>query len=213
MATSKLALYNGALLIVGERALQGLTEARESRRLLDSAWTDAIDHCLDQGLWNFASRSVELEFSPSIESQFGYQYVFTRPDDFVKTVAMCQDERFDIPLLRYETEGPYFFADANPIYLRYVSNGTSYGADLSLWPANFTAFAKAYLAHAIVSRLTQDQNEWKRVRALMDKALLDAKSSDAMEQPSASLPRGTWSRSRGGSGGGGDRGSRNRLIG
>ena len=210
---SQLTLYNGALLILGERALTGLTEAREPRRLLDTVWArPAINDCLEKGQWNFAMRSVEIEYSSSVTPAFGFTYAFDRPTDLIRTSAVCSDEHFNSPLLQYHVEGAYWYADVNPLYVRYVSNDTDYGGDLSLWPGNFTRYVEAYLAESIVNRVTQDKNEWARVREIAKKALSDAQSTDAMEQPTQFVPRGTWTRSRT-RGPAGDRGNTGSLIG
>jgi hypothetical protein len=212
MAT-QLTLYNNALLILGERALQSLSEARESRRLLDTVWSrPAIDRCLQQGQWQFAMRAVQIYQSPSLASNFGYRYGFDRPVDLIRSCAVCQDEYFKVPLLQYMVEGSYWYADIDPIYVRYVSNDAAFGGDLTIWPANFAAYVEAYLAEAIVTRMTQDDNEWKRVRAVLSRALSEAKSSDAMEQATKFAPTGSWVRSRYGNSGG-DRGNTGSLIG
>lgn len=210
---SKLSLYNGALLIVGERALASLSEARESRRLLDTVWDrPAVTDCLEKGLWNFATRSVEITEDPDVTPAFGHTYAFNRPTDLVRTVALCQDEQFSVPLTDYLAEGSYWYANITPIYVRYVSKDNAYGNDLSLWPGNFTRFVEAYLADGIVNRLTNDKGEWQRVNAVLYKALQEAKNTDAMEQPTVMPPPGTWVRSRRGRDHG-DRGNRSRLIG
>ncbi len=211
--TTQLSLYNNALLLCEERKLSSLSEARESRRLLDTVWErPAIDECLQMGQWNFAMRSVEVTPSPSVTPALGFTYAFDRPTDLMRTVAVCSDERFTVPLLQYQTDGPYWFADIDPIYVRYVSNGDDYGADLSLWPPNFCRYVEAYLADAIIGRLTQDKQTWQKINAIKTRALSEAKSSDAMEQPTQMTPPGSWVRSRS-RGPGGDRGNRGSLIG
>lgn len=211
--TTQISLYNNALILLGERTLSGLTEAREPRRLLDTVWArPATKDCLEQGQWNFAMRSVEINSSPSVSPSFGYTYAFDRPTDLVRTCAVCSDEYFEVPLLRYQTEGAYWFADIDPLYVRYVSNDASYGLDLAGWPGNFCRFVEAYLAEAICERVTGDKEVWARVRkALTDNKTL-ALATDAMEQPTEIPPPGSWVRSRG-RGNAGDRGRRNQLIG
>ncbi|HET99682.1 MAG TPA: hypothetical protein ENH89_04810, partial [Aurantimonas coralicida] len=68
MATDQLALYNIALAAVGERSIASLTEGREPRRLLDEIWNrgaGAIEYFLEQGYWNFAIRTVQIDRSTS----------------------------------------------------------------------------------------------------------------------------------------------------
>lgn len=211
--TTQLSLYNNALALLGERSLASLSESREARRRLDAAWSrPAIDDCLSKGQWKFAMRTLEIACDPNFTTQFGYQYAFTRPADLIRVTSLCSDEYFNSPLLRYQTEGAYWFADVEPIYVRYVSNDASYGGDLSLWPQNFCRYVEAYLADAIVEATVADKSMWQKVRALMKDNLTNALSTDAMEDPTAFPPSGAWVSARRGRSSR-DRGKRSSLIG
>lgn len=219
MTTSRLKLYNSALLICEDRPLASLTEEREARRLLDAVWDDdGVKFCLQAGYWNHAMRAVQLTFSTSIEPAFGFRNAFDKPDDWVRTAGVCQDEFFNSPLLDYQDETNFIFADLDTIYCRYVSNDTSYGMDLSLWPPTFTNYVAHLFASRIVGKLSTNRelvealntpnNRMNRVQ----KALTDAKSKDAMDEATAFLPPGNWTRARHGRSPQ-DRGNRGRLIG
>lgn len=212
--STKLQIFNGALRMCGERKLASLSENREPRRLLDDEWADnAVDYCLGSGQWKFAKRSVEIASSTSVEPGFGYSKAFVIPSDMIRTTALCSDPYQQSPLLRYSQEQGYWFADADPIYVSYVSNDGNYGGDMSLWPPEFVLFVEAYLAGKIVTRLTQDLEQRKQTLGLERKYLLEAKSSDAMEGPTAFPPPGRWVATRAGGRTRGDRGSRSSLIG
>lgn len=217
--TTKLTLYNGALLVCEERPLSSVTEATEPRRLLDAVWDGgAVDYALEQGLWNFAMRAAQLDYESSLEPAFGFQYGFSLPDDWVQPAAVCSDEYFNEPLTRYVPEGEYLFADVPTIYVRYVSNDAAYGADFSRWPQTFVEYFQHYLASKIVGKLTSNRalkdalTTPIRRANLVQQKLTDAKSKDALAQPTQFLPEGSWSRSRR-LGISGDRGRRDRLIG
>lgn len=197
MAATKLGLYNGALRILKERKLASLTENREPRRLLDDAWGDgstngAVRYCLEMGQWTFATRSTQIDYSPSITPSFGYRYAFDRPSDCVRVAAVCQDEFFTTPLLEYADERNYWYASQQTIYVKYVSNGATYGADLSLWPEAFVKFVEAYLAKEVGGSLTQDEAILKRAFAIWDMEEKKARSIDAMNKPTAFPPAGSW---------------------
>jgi hypothetical protein len=210
--TTKLQIFNGALLELGERNLASLSESREPRRLLDAVWdTGALNFCLNAGQWKFATRSSMLESSPSVTPAFGYANAFEIPSDFVRTVAFCADEYFNSPITQYSSEGGFWFSDVEPIYLKYVSNDTDYGADFSLWPPNFILYVQAYLASRIAKRNNQNKSDWQDLMNLVGFRLKEAKASDAMEGPTQFPPSGSWVRSRSGSNG--ERASRNRLTG
>lgn len=213
MTTTRLSLYNGALLEVGERPLASLSENREPRRLLDQAWDNgAVDYCLNAGQWKFAKRTVQIAPETSITPDFGYRNAYEIPSDHIRTCAVCSDEYMQVPLLQYQVEGGYWFADVSPIYVTYVSNGASYGGDLARWPQDFVQFAEAYLAYKIVRKLTQDKNEWDTLYKLQKRRLTEAATGDAMESPTTFPPPGSWVMSRVG-GMSGDGGSRGSLVG
>jgi hypothetical protein len=210
---SKLSLYNGALRELGEGKLASLTENREPRRVLDSMWDDdAIKTCLAAGQWNFATNSIELSYSPSVTPAFGYTYAFDKPDAWVRTVAVCEDERFGSPLLRYQDEGDYWYSDLQTIYVRYVDSGTSFGLDYAKWPPNFTRYVESWLAARICMPLTQNQGKRDGLERDAEVWLVKAKSTDAMDEATRFMPEGSWSRARRGRGSS-DRGIRSRLIG
>lgn len=212
--TSKLTLYNGALREIGERRLASLSENREPLRVLNDAWDEgAVNFCLGAGIWRFAKRTVQLASETSIAPTFGYRKAYEIPSDHIRTAAISADEYQTIPLTQYRFEGGYWYTDAEPIYVSYVSNGASYGGDYSLWPEEFIQYVHAYLASQACIRLAQDTTQKEKLEKLVDSRLRDAASSDAMEDPTIFPPPGSWVRSRLGRGGRYDRGNRGSLIG
>ena len=212
MAATQLGLYNEALRLIGERRLASLSENREPRRVLDDIWADeAIDYCLEQGLWNFAMRAVQIDASTTVPN-FGYANAFDKPNDHIRTAGVAEDEFFNVPLTAVLEEVGFWFADVDPLYVRYISNANSYGNDLTRWPSSFTKYVAAYLASEAVLTLTQSTDKQKAIYAIMQQRLRDAKSKDAMADATAFMPQGSWTSSRNG-GHGTDRGKRNTLIG
>ena len=203
MAT-RLSLYNDALLMVGERALTGLTENVETRRLLDQVWNNqGVEQCLEEAQWEFAMRTVRIDYDPGVTPDFGYARAFDKPTDWILTSALCSDEFFKVPVLRYVDETGFWYADLDIMYVRYVSNDAAYGNDLSKWPRSFTDFVAAHFASKIILKTTNDetrlsmfinpQNEQHSVRG---RALMKAKSRCAMSGPTQMSAAGQWSSSR-----------------
>jgi hypothetical protein len=211
--TTKLSLFNGALRECGERAIASLSEDRKPRRDLDSVWdAGAVNFCLGQGQWRFATRTVQLAASTTIEPTFGYRKAYPIPDDHIRTTALCSDEYMHSPLLSYTTEQRYFFTDVEPIFLGYVSNDAAYGGDYSLWPEDFVEYVHAYLASKIIKGLNQSATDFGTLLKVADKRLRDARSSSAMEGPTTFPPTGSFVSARRGRGRS-DRGSRGSLLG
>ena len=198
MAT-KLGLYNASLRELGERKLSGLTEAREPRRVLDDIYDATLLYCLEQGAWNFAVRTVEIEPDAGVSTDFGYAYAFTKPTDWLRTIGLSGDEYLKDPLLEYVDEKGYWFTDITPLYVRYVSDDASYGLDLTAWPESFTRFVELTLAYRAALGVTGSESTRERCEADMRKAEKIAKARDAMNDPPAFMPAGSWSRARTGS--------------
>ncbi|MBW5826534.1 hypothetical protein H0I68_15945 [Yersinia kristensenii] len=193
--SNQLNVYNDALRLVGERQLVSLTENREPRRLLDAVWDGALKYCLEQGQWNFAIRSVRVNYSPSVEPPFGYRRAFNKPDDYVRTVAFASDPFFNSTIIQYTDEAGFWFCDLDEIFIRYVSNDQSFGLDSSLWPETFSSFVAAYLATQIAPRLKNGSDrEWLAREYKMAKT--DALTKDAIQEPTKIFPTGRWVRSR-----------------
>lgn len=216
MATNRLALYNGALALLGERSLSSLTESVESRRLLDEIWTrgNGADRAvLEQGLWNFAIKTLKIDYDAAVTSQFGFRRAFGKPTDWVRTVSMCSDEYFYNPLNGREfiDERGYWWADLDALYVRYVSDASDYGTDLSLWPETMTLYAHAYLAREIAPRLKSSMTD--DLEKLARRRLKDARSKDAMNEGTGIPPLGSWAQARYGNRRWPDLGSRSSLTG
>lgn len=220
MAT-RIAIYNDALGWLNERKLANLTENREPRYVLDDAWDGVVAHCFESGVWNWAMRSLEIPASASIVPTFGYANAFEQPSDMQRFWQMADNAEFLPQLQWYKDEGGVWYADVDPIWVRYVSNDTDYGMNLGRWTQMFADFVAARLAVRCCGRITGNDSRLDGLLKIEKKAKSLALSNDAMKEPPGRLPLGTWVRSRGGrmgstpgtlrtvgiAGGGGDPGS------
>lgn len=202
MAATKLGIYNEALGIIGQRKLASLTETGESRRSLDDAWdkgavTDGGPiYCLEQGYWNFGTRSSALSYSPSVEPPFGYLRAFNKPDDWVRTVSVAADPYFNAPLAKYADEAGYWFAEQDILYVKYISKDASYGMDLSHWPMTFEDFVALYLAENICDRITTSDTKREAVHKSWKEAKTMANGIDGTNKPTQMIPLGSWAGAR-----------------
>lgn len=193
----QLSIYNGALLLCGERFLGSLTEEREPRRLLDRVWSsNGVKTCLEKGQWNFATRTIQIDYDPSIEPSFGYNRAFQKPDDWVLTTKLCSDEFFRSPLTRYWDEANYWYSDLDTLYVSYVSSDVNYGMNLNKWPESFREYVEEFFASKIILRMSNSEAEEQASFMRLKKKLLSAKSAAAMAEPTVFPARGSWGLSR-----------------
>lgn len=196
---SKLQLYNHALLLMKERRLSGLTEDRESRRILDEFYTEVVQFCLEQGMWKFAMRSASL--SQVGAGAYGFQYRFNKPEDFVHLFEASETVDYNEPLTyNIVDEGTVFHAKSNPLYVRYSSNfshlGTSpYNAWMAAWPQGFSQYVATELAAWAAYAITGNE----RIVAALDRKakilLANALALHSLVAPPGQLPFNTWARS------------------
>lgn len=212
MAT-KQEIYTGALYELGDRKVL-TSEATTARRVLDELYDRTVKYCLEEASWNFAMETVKLDADTGVEPAFGYSEVFAKPGDWLSTHGISTDEYFHNPLMEYYDDVNYWSADTSPIYVRYVSNDTGMGLDTSRWPESFTRYVELELAFRAAPRLVQDKKKRIEIQQLRDKARVNAKNRDAMNEPQPKFkPAGAWTTSRQGAMSGRDRGRRNQLIG
>lgn len=211
--TTKLAAFNNALVELGHRPLADTGEAVEAGRLLNQVWPQVVNECLSIGSWNFATETIEATADTGVTPEFGYTKVFAKPSDFVRTVGVSQDEYLNCPLTSYYDDINFWSADSSPIYIRYVSNDTGMGLELSRWPALFARYVETELAARVAPKIANEAAA-ERLEKKRDKARTRALNVDAMNEPQPKfLPPGSWTGARGGRIGRGDRGSRSRLTG
>jgi len=194
---TKIGLYNAALREIGETKLSSLSEARGPRYTLDDVYDDALLYCLEQGQWNFAMRTVQIDSDDSIDPQFGYSFAFDKPSDWIRTCGISASETVHPPLLDYKDEGDYWHANVDPLYVQYVSSNASYGLDLTKWPATFTRFVELYLAARIAKPTADNESVLDRIKRDLKIAKADALSKDAMNEAVRFAPSGSWILARG----------------
>ena len=193
----KLSVFNQSLLELKQRKLSALTEASLSRRTLDDMWDSTVAYMLAEGMWNFAMRAVAIEASTDVEPEFGFTYAVERPEDFVRLVAISANGDFWPTLDRYHIEGSYWHVNVDPLYVRYVSNGNSYGADLSLWTPSFERAVVLELARRVGPHLTGvSRDTLGDIEKAAKRALGNARSKDAIEQVADRPPPGRLTSAR-----------------
>jgi hypothetical protein len=211
--TTRLKLYNGALMALGHRRVTDTGEGVEAARELTAVFDDVVNECLSAGSWNFAMETIKAASDTGVTPEFGFPEVFAKPSDWVRTIGISEDEYFAVPMLQYYDDASFWSADTTPIYIRYVSNDTGLGFEFTRWPQNFARFVELELAVRVCYRLTQNASLEELVLKKRERARRTALNHDAMNEPQPKFaPPGSWVLSRGG-GRGGERGSRSNLTG
>src|SRR5574342_274 len=207
---AKLSLWNLALVELGSERIADTGDPKKSARELTAVHDQVVAECIAAGSWNFAMETVKIDADTGVAPSFGYTEVFAKPTDWVRTIGVSLDELFSIPLTRYYDDDNFWSAESTPIYVRYVSNDTGLGLDLTRWPAQCTRFVSLELADRVCLSLTQNASMKEQIEKRRDLARRRALNTDALNEPQPRFaPPGSWTAARWGSSGGRrDRGSR-----
>lgn len=198
-SAERLQLYNGALLMLGSRRLASVSEDVESRYVLDSIYdNNGVKRCLQHGWWKHAMRTVKVSYDPDFTTPFGYTYTFDIPDDLVRLYSLCLDEYYTTPVQMYQDDGQHWFSDYTEMYVRYVSDGDSYGLDYSKWPESFREYVEGYFALKAVKRITDSQTDQDVLKEDVRQLKIKAKSEDALREPTGLVVPSGWSIARSG---------------
>jgi hypothetical protein len=199
--STKLDVYNQTLLTIGSRSIATLSDNRVERRTLDAVYAPSLAFMLEAAMWPFAARSIEIDASDTVESNFGWEYVFEKPDDYVRLIKISDNENMSITLEPFDEESDYFLANATPLYIQYVSNDVNYGGDPGKWPETFATALSDEMAFRAAPQITHTpQNTRDFLLRNKRLSLINAKTKASVNQSVSRMPQGRLVTSRGGGG-------------
>jgi hypothetical protein len=194
---TKAIIYNLALLQM-KASVVAVGEVNEATRTLDALYDTVLAEMLEAGFWVFAMRTVQITVDPLITPSFGYQSAFNKPSDWVRTYDISLNESMTPPLYGWIEEYNLFFADSDPLYVRYVSNAAvGYGMDLTRWTTRFAKAVAFELAARAGPKATGTSDSFKKT--LLEEAamaLSKALMFEALREPPKRLPQGQWNQGR-----------------
>lgn len=184
MAFDKLALYNGALQLLGERRLTALTDTVSTRYELDAIFElDPAYYCAEIIKPRFATKTVELS-SPAVSPEHALDNVHTLPATFITMVGLFSDGTLDQRIQRFIHEGQTVACEFSTVYLRYVDS--SLLDTLTNWSQTFRRAVIAYMATELAERIASDKKE--TMEALFNARVEASTTSDANEEPVSRPP-------------------------
>ncbi|MFN7089982.1 MAG: hypothetical protein ACK4P4_05470 [Allorhizobium sp.] len=196
----KLQIWKQALIHLEKATITTLTDDVEARYTFDAAWPGVVEEAFNSGDWNFAKKTAALEVNDAVTPSAGWRLAFIYPDDWVRTVAVNDAANFRSPFYDYVDEGGYLHANAQTLFLRYISNDNMADAQISSWPTMFWRYVALKLAFDTCGRLTSGDTLEEKIEARMMRALRQAKNVDARNENNKVLAPGSWLRSRNGTG-------------
>jgi hypothetical protein len=116
MATTDVSICSNALLMLGDKPINALTENTDRAKIAANLYPGVRDAILRAHSWNCCIARVALA-PDSTAPAFDFSFQFSLPADFVKALQVGE---YGLEVYRFKIEGRKMLADDNPLLLRYV---------------------------------------------------------------------------------------------
>ncbi len=194
MATSNTDLANRALRLLKGGRITSLTEGSNNANTVQDVYDSELETLLRGHTWNFAKKFVTLA-RLSTAPAFKYDFAYALPDDWLRTIAVHDNDagtgNVNFEEAEIEDVGA-LFCSIETVFLSYVYRVT----DPNRMPPDAqTAFVYA-LAVAMPGISNISAVAWEALEIRAVRRLIRAKSADALGQPPGKRPAGSWATSR-----------------
>lgn len=189
MATSKVAIGNGALQRLGAKRIESFGQDHPNARSVNAAYDKVRKTLLRKYDWGFAIRRASIAADGS-QTTWGEHNRYVLPNDYIRYLR-DDESGFEVD---WKTEsdgniGVYIVTDdASPLEFRYVADVE----DPNFFDAAFVEAFECQLAHAICEEITQSTSKKAGIQADLDTAIADAKKSGAIEKAAQEAPEDGW---------------------
>lgn len=190
-----LPIFNDALLILGLEQIADVNDDSNRRYKLSNALSaDIVKSLLEDLSWQFGTQTDKLEYSTTVEPEWGYRRAFEKPSKMVRLDGIYSDEYQSYPIKQYHDEGNYFFCDIDEIWVTYISS--DFLTNPSQWKSHFKRLVASRMAKDAGPSLRKEGADHANAKEEFSERMRVSKSNDAMASPPKILRRGSWTSSR-----------------
>lgn len=188
---SVIGICNSALIKLGATTIMSLDERSRNSNLCGEQYDKLRDELLRSHTWNFATARTKLArlTTPPV---FGPANAFQLPTDFLRALSVSGDPGGGFEV-EYRIEGRKLISDSPAVWLRYVRIVT----DPNEMDSAFREALAWRLAVDLALPITQSASVLSEMREGLTRAVLGARSIDALEDVAEQLPESQWVSIRG----------------
>ena len=184
MATSNVAIANGALQRLGAKRIESLTQDHPNARSMNAAFEGVRRQLLRKYDWSFAIKRDSLA-ADGDKTTWGNHNRFGLPNDYIR--LLLDDEsgsRVD-----WQIEGLFIVTDDSaPLDIRYIADII----DPNYFDSLFTEAFECALAAKCCKEITGSETRVGSINEDFDDAIADAKRVGAIEKPAREFPEDDW---------------------
>lgn len=184
MASSKVAIANGALQKLGARRIESLTQDHPNARTMSAAFDGARDSLLRSFDWSFAIKRASIA-ADAIGPTWGDWSRYTIPNDYLRLLR--NDETgYQVD---WKIEGLFILSrDASPLKIRYIARIE----DVNYYDALFTEALELRLAGDTCEEITQSASKAEMIGRQYDRVIQEARLNGAIEKGAQDFPEDEW---------------------
>ena len=184
MATSNVAIANGALQRLGEKRIEALTQDSPNARSMNAAFERVRRAELRRYIWNFAVKRDSLP-QDGTDAVWGGWNRFSLPNDFLRLLR--DDESGQ--LLDWKIEGQHIVtADGAPLDIRYIADIT----DPNYFDPLFIEALECKLALVTCEEITGSTSKKESIKDDYKTAVHEARLTGAIEKEAQEFPEDEW---------------------
>lgn len=193
MATTKLEIYNSALIKMGEETIASTSASNKRARLVNEQYDKCRREVLRAHPWNFALKRAELAADASPPA-FGYDNRFPVPSDLLRPWKCWNsgNDDLDPEIEKWKEENGYILTDESQLFIQYIYNCQ----DVTLFDAQFEEVLALRLAGDTCYAITQSRSRANDLIAAYQRWEALARSSDGQTGTPDVVLEGEWTRGR-----------------
>lgn len=186
---TRVAVVNASLRWLGQPQSVGEDDTDKIPRLLYSAFDERARQMLEDGVWTWARKTVQLAASEPTPN--GWEYGFVEPPDCARIIQV--DSRADMwarPNIEYELREGRILTNSEITWLNYVSR--EYISLIGAWPAKAREALALDLADHVAAGIDVPTARHELIAQRAIRAMRAAKRLDGQEGPQQPIPRTQW---------------------
>lgn len=184
MATSKVAIANGALQRLGAKRIEALTQDHPNARSMNAAFDRVVKAELRRYDWNFAIKRESVA-ADGDDPTWGDWNQYSLPNDYLR---LLRDDESGTHV-DWKIEGQYVLSrDASPLQFRYLAHIE----DVNFYDALFVEALECKLAMVCCKEITGSHSNAAGIKLDYADAIAEARRVGAIEKEAQEFMEDSW---------------------
>lgn len=184
MATSKVAIANGAIQRLGDKRIESFTQDHPNARSMNAAFDRVLRAEMRRYDWGFAIKRASVA-ADGTGPVWGDWSRYSLPNDYLRLLR-DDESRLNVD---WRIEGQHILSrDAAPLQFRYLA----FIEDPNFYDALFIEAVECKLAFVCCKEITGSESAKGSIREDYDAAIAEARRTGAFEKEAQEFPEDDW---------------------